>query len=68
MQRHSILVELGWLAYFLVLLVVAVYTLNVLVNVLFPRHFNSTVADVLGGVIAAVIFVATRASRAPRDR
>lgn len=68
MQQHSILAELGWLAYFLVVLVIAVYVVNVLVDTLFPRHFNSTVADLLAAVVAAAIFIATRASRARRAR
>ncbi len=68
MRQHSILAELGWLAYFLVVLVIAVYVVNILVDALFPRHFNSTVADLLAGVAAAAIFIATRASRARRAR
>ncbi len=67
MQRHSILAELGWLVYFLVVLVIAVYAVNIVVNVIFPRHFNSTVADLLAGLAAAAIYVATRAARARRS-
>jgi hypothetical protein len=60
-QRQSILAELGWLVYFIALLVVAVYAMNVFVNGAFPRHFNDTVADVIAGIFAAIAFVATRA-------
>lgn len=66
MRRNSILGELGWLVYFLVLLVIAVYAMNIFVNAAFPRHFNDKVADAIAAIIAAVVFVVTRAARARR--
>ena len=58
MRRNSILGELGWLAYFLIALVLAVYAMNIFVV---PHHFNDKVADVLAGIFAALLFIATRA-------
>jgi branched-subunit amino acid transport protein len=57
-RRNSILGELGWLAYFLIALVLAVYAMNIFVV---PHHFNDKVADVLAGIFAALLFIATRA-------
>ncbi len=65
MGRNSILGELGWLAYFLVVFVIAVYAMNVFVV---PHHFNDKIADVLAGIFAAVLFVATRAYAARHPR
>jgi hypothetical protein len=65
-QRQSILAELGWLLYFIALLVVAVYAMNLFVNAAFPRHFNDIVADLIAAILAAIAFVATRAYVARR--
>ena len=68
MQRHSILAELGWLAYFLAVFVVAVYAMNIFVDAAFPRHFNDKVADTIAALFAAVVFVLTRAAAARRRK
>jgi hypothetical protein len=61
---RSILSELGWLLYFVIILVVAVYALNLL---LVPHHFNPTIANVLAAFLAAFAYVATRAFRTRRS-
>ena len=66
MRRHSILAEIGWLVYFIALLVVAVYAMNALVNAFFPRHFNDTIAAVIAALLAGLAFVATRAAATRR--
>ncbi len=68
MRRQSILAELGWLAYFLVLLAIAVYGANIAAGALFPHHFNDKVADALAAIAAALVFIATRAYAAGRGR
>lgn len=60
MQRHGVLAELGWLVYFIVLLVIAIYAVNALVNWLFPFHFNDKVADMIAAIFAGVAFIVTR--------
>lgn len=60
MQRRAILGELAWLVYFILLLVAGVYTITMLADALAPRHFNATIADAIGALLAAVAFVATR--------
>jgi len=67
-RQQSILGELGWLGYFLVLLVIAVYGANLVANALFPRHFNDKIADTLAAIFAALVFIATRAYAAARSR
>jgi hypothetical protein len=67
-QRQSILGELGWLAYFIVLLVVTIYALNAFVNAAFPHHFRSTVANALAAILAAAVFIATRSWASRRGR
>lgn len=57
-QRSSLLIEFGWLAFFIALFVVLVYALNLW---LVPHHFNDKVADVLAGLIAGLIFIFARA-------
>ncbi len=57
-MRGSILGELGWLLLFVVVLVVAVYAFNIF---LVPHHFNPIVANVLAAIVAALIYIATRA-------
>ncbi len=63
-QRSSILVELGWLAYFLAILAIFVYLFNIFIV---PHHFNDKVADVLAGVIAGIAMIVTRAAVARRS-
>ncbi|HUA09453.1 MAG TPA: hypothetical protein VMA98_09275 [Candidatus Acidoferrales bacterium] len=58
MQRSSILAEIGWLAYFIVIFAILVYLLNIL---LVPHHFNYIVANVLAGGLAAIVMIVTRA-------
>ncbi|HTX57258.1 MAG TPA: hypothetical protein VMD47_09150 [Candidatus Acidoferrales bacterium] len=57
-RRSSILVEIGWLAYFLAVFAVLVYLINIFVV---PHHFNAIIANVLAGLIAAMIMIVTRA-------
>jgi branched-subunit amino acid transport protein len=55
--RGSILGELGWLVYFLVVLVIAVYAMNIFVV---PHHFNAVVANVIAAIVAGLVYVWTR--------
>jgi hypothetical protein len=56
--RSSIAAEIGWLAYFLVVFVAAVY---LLVRSLVPHHFNDKIAIVLAAIFAGLILIGTRA-------
>lgn len=56
--RSSIAGEIGWLAYFLLVFVIAVY---VLVQNLVPHHFNDKIAIVLAAIFAGLIMIGTRA-------
>jgi hypothetical protein len=60
--RGSILAELGWLAYFLVVFAIFVYLMVLFVV---PHHFNDKVAITLAGIFAAVVMIATRARVSP---
>ncbi|MDP9025168.1 MAG: hypothetical protein M3N13_07335 [Candidatus Eremiobacteraeota bacterium] len=62
-QRSSLLSELGWLAYFLVILAILIYAFNIFVV---PHHFNDKVADVMAGVFAGLAMIVTRARFARR--
>jgi hypothetical protein len=57
-SRSSIQAEIGWLALFLVIFVVAVY---VLVPALVPHHFNDKVAIALAAILAGLVMIAIRA-------
>ena len=57
-QRSSVATEIGWLAYFLVVFVAAVY---LLVRSLVPHHFNDKIAIVLAAIFAGLIMIGTRA-------
>jgi hypothetical protein len=57
-QRSSVLVEIGWLAYFFAIFVVLVYAAVLFVV---PHHFNDKIAITLAGLIAGVVMIATRA-------
>jgi hypothetical protein len=63
--RSSILAELGWLAYFIALLVVFVY---LLVGLLVPHHFNDKIAVLLAGMAAGLVMIGTRAWWTARRR
>lgn len=58
MQRSSILTEIGWLAYFLVIFVACVYFMVIFVV---PHHFNDKIAITLAGIIAGLAMIVTRA-------
>lgn len=55
--------EIGWLAYFLAIFALLVYTFNIFVV---PHHFNDRIADVLAAVFAALAMIATRSWYARR--
>jgi hypothetical protein len=57
-RRTSIATEIGWLAYFLVVFVAAVY---LLVRTLVPHHFNDKIAIALAAIFAGLIMIGTRA-------
>lgn len=57
-RSSSIAVELGWLAYFLVVFVAAVYAV---VRFLVPHHFNDKVAIALAALFAGLVMIGTRA-------
>jgi hypothetical protein len=63
--RSSILVEVGWLAYFLIVFAIAVYAL---VGLLVPHHFNDKIAIALAGLFAGLAMIATRAWWTARAR
>lgn len=65
MKQGSILGEIGWLVYFLVIFAILMYALNVF---LVPHHFNDKIADVLAGFIAALVLIGTRAYVMKRSR
>ena len=63
-KRSSIAAEIGWLAYFFVIFVIAVYVLNLF---LVPHHFNDKIADTLAAIVAALVMIGTRAAYAKRS-
>lgn len=65
MQRSPVLVEIGWLAYFIAVFVVLVY---VMVGLLVPHHFNDKIAIALAGLFAGLIMIGTRAWITARRR
>ena len=52
------LVEVGWLAYFIAVFVVFVY---LLVGLLVPHHFNDKIAIALAALFAGLVMIGTRA-------
>jgi hypothetical protein len=58
MAKSSIAAEIGWLAFFLVVFVAAVY---LFVRSLVPHHFNDKIAIVLAGMFAGLIMIFARA-------
>ncbi|MEO6836073.1 MAG: hypothetical protein ABI231_09260 [Candidatus Tumulicola sp.] len=63
--RSPILVEIGWLVYFILIFVAAVYFL---VRLLVPHHFNDKIAIALAAIFAGLIMIATRAWITARAR
>ena len=63
--RSSVLAELGWLAYFIAVFVVAVYAMVLFVV---PHHFNDKIAIALAGLFAGLVLIATRAYATSRAR
>lgn len=61
----SLPAEIGWLAFFLIVFVAAVY---LLVRSLVPHHFNDKIAIVLAAIFAGLIMIATRAWLSKRWR
>ncbi len=65
-KSHSpILVEIGWLAFFLAVFAALVY---LLIALLVPHHFNDKVAIMLAAIFAGLIMIATRAWLSPMRR
>lgn len=62
-QRSSILAELGWLAYFFAVFVLAVYAMVLFVV---PHHFNDKIAIALAALFAGIVMIVTRAWAAAR--
>jgi hypothetical protein len=58
MAKSSIASEIGWLAFFLVVFVAAVY---LFVRSLVPHHFNDKIAIVLAAMFAGLIMIVARA-------
>jgi len=58
MAKSSIAAEIGWLAFFLVVFVAAVY---LFVRSLVPHHFNDKIAIVLAAMFAGLIMIFARA-------
>jgi lipopolysaccharide export LptBFGC system permease protein LptF len=56
--RSSVLTETGWLAFFLLVFVAAVY---LLVRTLVPHHFNDKIAVALAAIFAGLIMIGARA-------
>jgi len=63
--RSSILVEIGWLAYFFAVFVALVYVMVIFVV---PHHFNDKIAIAVAGFIAALVMIASRAWWTARPR
>jgi hypothetical protein len=57
-SRASVLVELGWLAFFLGVFAAIAFLLLAL---LVPHHFNDRIAVMLAAIFAGLIMIATRA-------
>lgn len=57
-QRSSVLVEIGWLAYFFAIFVITVYLMVIFVV---PHHFNDKIAIMLAAIFAGIVMIATRA-------
>jgi prolipoprotein diacylglyceryltransferase len=54
----SVVTEIAWLGFFLIIFVAAVY---LLVRTLVPHHFNDKVAIMLAAIAAGLIMIGARA-------
>jgi hypothetical protein len=63
--HSSILVEIGWLAFFLAVFAAGVY---LLVGLLVPHHFNDKIAILLAAMFAGLIMIGTRAWASSRRK
>jgi hypothetical protein len=61
----SVAAELGWLSFFLVVFVIAVYAF---VRTLVPHHFNDKVAIALAAMFAGLVMIGVRAWASGRWR
>jgi len=57
-KRSSLLTEIGWLGFFMVIFAVLVYAFNIFVV---PHHFNDKIAIMLSAIIAALTMMTVRA-------
>lgn len=64
-MRSSLLTEIGWLAYFVVVFVALVY---LFVGLLVPHHFNDKIAVALAAIFSGLIMIGTRAWASARAR
>ena len=56
-KRSSLLVEFGWLAYFLAIFAILVYVFNIFVV---PHHFNDRIAVLIAAIVAGLAMIVTR--------
>jgi membrane protein implicated in regulation of membrane protease activity len=61
----SVVTEIAWLGFFLIIFVAAVY---LLVRTLVPHHFNDKVAIMLAAIAAGLIMIGARAWFRSRSR
>ncbi len=61
----SVVTEIAWLGFFLIIFVAAVY---LLVRTLVPHHFNDKVAIMLAAIAAGLIMIGARAWFGSRSR
>lgn len=54
----SVVTEIGWLGFFLLVFVAAIY---LFVGILVPHHFNDKIAIMLAAIVAGVTMIFTRA-------
>jgi uncharacterized protein YggT (Ycf19 family) len=65
MAKSSVAVEVGWLAFFLVVFAVIAYAL---LRWLVPHHFNDRIAVLLAAIFAGLVMIFTRASVSRRGQ
>jgi hypothetical protein len=53
----SVFTEIGWLAFFLLIFVLAV---NIFVRTLVPHHFNDKIAIALAAIFAGLVMIGVR--------
>jgi membrane protein implicated in regulation of membrane protease activity len=56
--RSSVVAELGWLGFFLLIFAAFMYAF---VGLLVPHHFNDKIAIVLAAIFAGLLMIVTRA-------